>query len=163
MTDLEQQYPELLERFTKVNMSINSRSNLSDTSNRTSGETLDLAAWMKASGAIASEIELDKLLTTLMKILLESCGAETGYLILESQGQLRVEASCEANSNQVVVLQSTPIETGLPLSIIRYVATTQEKLMETNVPVKADLLKMLISKHSSQSLSFAPLFSIKGN
>jgi PAS domain S-box-containing protein len=133
MTDLERQYPELLERFTKVNKSINSRSNQSDTSNSTSGETLDLAALMKASAAIASEIELDKLLTTLMKILLESCGAQTGYLILESQGQLRVEASCEANSNQVMVLQSTPIETCLPLSIIHYVARTQEGLIETNV------------------------------
>jgi tetratricopeptide (TPR) repeat protein len=163
MTDLERQYPELLERFTKVNMSINSRSNLSDTSNSTSGETLDLAALMKASGAIASEIELDKLLTTLMRILLESCGAQTGYLILESQGQLRVEASCEANSNQVMVLQSTPIETCLPLSIIHYVARTQEGLIETNVAREGRFTKMLISKHSSPSLSFAPLCSIKGN
>jgi GAF domain-containing protein len=93
----------------------------------------DLAALMKASGAIASEIEVDKILTTLMKILLKSCGAQTDYLILESQGQLRVEASGEANSNQVMVLESTPIETCLPLSIIHYVERTQEGLIETNV------------------------------
>ena len=133
MTDLKRQYPELLKRFSTANISINSRNSLPNTSGSTSGETLDLAALMKASQAIASEIELDKLLTTLMRILLESCGAQTGYLILESQGQLRVEASGEANSNQVMVLQSTPIETCLPLSIIHYVERTQEALIETDV------------------------------
>jgi len=133
MTDLKRQYPQLLKRFMTANTSIYSRNSLSNTSGSTSGETLDLAALMKASQAIASEIELDKLLTTLMRILLESCGAQTGYLILESQGQLRVEASGEANSNQVMVLQSTPIETCLPLSVINYVERTQEGLIETNV------------------------------
>jgi hypothetical protein len=32
-----------------------------------------------------------------------------------------------------MVLQSTPIETCLPLSIIHYVERTQEELIETNV------------------------------
>jgi len=90
--DLERQYPKLLKRFTKANTSIDSRNSLSNTSGNISGEVLDLAALMKASGAIASEIELDQLLTTLMRILLESSGAQTGYLILESLGQLRIEA-----------------------------------------------------------------------
>ncbi|MEG5064417.1 AAA family ATPase [Microcoleus sp. B3-A4] len=160
LTDLKRQYPELLKRFTKVNMSINSRSNLSDTSSSTSGELLDLAALMKASGAIASEIELDKLLTTLMRILLESCGAETGYLILESQGQLRVEASGEANSNQVMVLQSTPIETCLPLSIIHYVERTKQGLIETNVAREGRFTQdAYIKTQQPKSILCAPLLN----
>ncbi|MEG5048339.1 AAA family ATPase [Microcoleus sp. B4-C1] len=160
MTDLKQQYPELLKRFTKANLSDKSRNSLSDTSNSISGETLDLAALMKASGAIASEIELDKLLTTLMRILLESCGAQTGYLILESQGQLRVEASGEANSNQVMVLQSTPIETCLPLSIIHYVERTQEGLIETNVSREGRFTQdAYIKTQQPKSILCAPLIN----
>ncbi|MEZ2238990.1 AAA family ATPase [Microcoleus sp.] len=161
MTDLKRQYPELLKRFTTANMSINSRNSLPNTSSGSiSGEVLDLAALMKASGAIASEIELDKLLTTLMKILLESCGAQTGYLILESQGQLRVEASGEANSNQVMVLQSTPIETCLPLSIIHYVERTQEGLIESDVAREGRFTQdAYIKTQQPKSILCAPLLN----
>ncbi|MEG4200984.1 AAA family ATPase [Microcoleus sp. Pol12A5] len=160
MTDLKRQYPQLLKRFTTANTSIDSRNSLSNTSGSTSGETLDLAALMKASGAIASEIELDKLLTTLMKILLESCGAQTGYLILESQGQLRVEASGEANSNQVMVLQSTPIETCLPLSIIHYVERTKQGLIETNVAREGRFTQdTYIKTQQPKSILCAPLLN----
>jgi hypothetical protein len=37
---------------------------------------------MKASQAISGEIVLDKLLSSLMKILIENAGAQTGFLIL---------------------------------------------------------------------------------
>ncbi|MEG4440528.1 AAA family ATPase [Microcoleus sp. AT9_B5] len=160
MTDLKRQYPKLLKRFTTANTSIDSRNSLSSTSGSTSGETLDLAALMKASQAIASEIELDKLLTTLMRILLESCGAQTGYLILESQGQLRVEASGEANSNQVMVLQSTPIETCLPLSIIHYVERTQEGLIESDVAREGRFTQdAYIKTQQPKSILCAPLLN----
>ncbi|MEG3919608.1 AAA family ATPase [Microcoleus sp. T3_A4] len=160
MTDLERQYPELLKRFSTANMSINSRNSLPTTSGNTSGELLDLAALMKASGAIASEIELDKLLTTLMRILLESCGAQTGYLILESQGQLKVEASGEANSDQVMVLQSTPIETCLPVSIIHYVERTKKGLIETNVAREGRFTQdAYIKTHQPKSILCAPLLN----
>jgi len=45
----------------------------------------DLAAVLKASQAISSEIELDRLLGSLMQILIENAGAQTGFLILETQ------------------------------------------------------------------------------
>ncbi|MEG4010022.1 AAA family ATPase [Microcoleus sp. Pol11C1] len=160
LTDLKGQYPELLKRFSTANMSINSRNSLPNTSGNTSGELLDLAALMKASGAIASEIELDKLITTLMRILVESCGAQTGYLILESQGQLRVEASCEANSNQVMVLQSTPIESCLPLSIIHYVERTKQGLIETNVAREGRFTQYAyIKRQQPKSILCAPLLN----
>jgi len=160
MTDLKRQYPQLLKRFTTANTSIDSRNSLSSTSGSTSGETLDLAALMKASQAIASEIELDKLLSTLMRILLESCGAQIGYLILESQGQLRVEASGEANSSQVMVLQSTPIETCLPLSIIHYVERTQEGLIESDVAREGRFTQdAYIKTQQPKSILCAPLLN----
>jgi signal transduction histidine kinase/CheY-like chemotaxis protein len=159
-TDLAAKYPQLLKRFTAANMSHKSRGNLSDTSNSTSGEILDLAALMKASGAIASEIELDKLLKSLMKILLESSGAQVGYLILESQGQLLVEASSEANSNRVVVLQSIPVETCLPLSIVHYVKRTQAGLIESDVTGEGRFTQdAYIKTRQPKSILCAPLMN----
>ncbi|MEG4804159.1 AAA family ATPase [Microcoleus sp. ARI1-B5] len=156
--DLERQYPKLLKRFTKANTSIDSRNSLSNNSGSISGEVLDLAALMKASGAIASEIELDKLLTTLMRILLEISGAQTGYLILESLGQLRVEASGEASSNRVMLLQSISLESCLPLSIINYVERTQEGLIETDVAAKGRFSQdAYIQKYQPKSILCAPL------
>jgi predicted ATPase/signal transduction histidine kinase/CheY-like chemotaxis protein/tRNA A-37 threonylcarbamoyl transferase component Bud32 len=158
--DLEQQYPQIIKRFTKTKMSRDSRHSLSNTSGSTSGEILDLAALMKASQAIASEIELDKLLTTLMKILLESSGAQTGSLILESLGELRVEASGDANSKQVRVLQSTPIETCLPASIIYYVARTKEGLIESDVAREGRFTQdAYIKTHQPKSILCAPLLN----
>jgi PAS domain S-box-containing protein len=158
--DLERQYPQLLQRFTKANTSIDSRNSLPNTSGSTSGEVLDLASLMKASQAIASEIELDKLLTTLMRILLESSGAQTGYLILESQGELIVEASGEANSEQVIVLQSMNIETCLPASIIYYVARTQKGLIESDVAREGRFTQdAYIKTHQPKSILCAPLIN----
>ncbi len=95
-----------------------------------------------------------------MRILLESSGAQTGYLILESLGQLRVEASGEANSNQVIVLQSTPIETCLPLSIIHYVVRTQEGLIETDVAREGRFTQdAYIKTHQPKSILCAPLLN----
>ncbi len=45
-------------------------------------EALDLATVMKASHALAGEIELEKLLTTLMQVVIENAGAEKSVLLL---------------------------------------------------------------------------------
>ncbi|TAF11059.1 MAG: response regulator [Nostocales cyanobacterium] len=158
--DLEKQYPQLLQRFTKTSTYLDSRHSIPNTSGSTVGEVLDLAALMKASQAIASQIELDKLLTTLMRILLESAGAQTGCLILESSGEWRVEASGDANSDQVIVLQSTPIETCLPVSIIYYVARTQEGLIESDVSRESRFTQdVYIKTYKPKSILCAPLLN----
>jgi hypothetical protein len=67
---------------------------------------------MKASQAISSEIELEQLLSSLMQILIENAGAQTGFLLLENSGEWAIEASCELNDGEKVcatqVLQSIP-------------------------------------------------------
>lgn len=160
MKDLEQQYPQLVKRFTTGKTSKDSLNNQHSMSDSNSGEILDLVSLMKASQAIASEIELDKLLTTLMRILLENSGAQIGYLILESLGELRVEASGEANSNQVIVLQSAPVETCLPLSIINYVQRTQAGLIEADVAREGRFTQdAYIKTYQPKSILCAPLLN----
>ncbi|AFZ09943.1 adenylate/guanylate cyclase with GAF and PAS/PAC sensors [Oscillatoria nigro-viridis PCC 7112] len=92
---------------------------------------LDITTVMKATTAISGEILLDKLLSNLMKILIENAGAEIGYLILSSQGKLLIEAEGAINSEQMTILQSIPVEYCQELSsaIVNYVARTQESVV----------------------------------
>lgn len=96
---------------------------------QTSSDKLDLATILKASQAIAGEIVLDKLLKILMKIVIENAGAEKGYLIMEKAGSLFIEAEGSVNKNEIIVLQSLPIEENLPVSIINYVERTKEDVV----------------------------------
>ncbi|MEH2239769.1 ATP-binding sensor histidine kinase [Nostoc sp.] len=63
-------------------------------------EALDLATVIKASHALAGEIELEKLLTTLMQVVIENAGAEKSVLLLLQE------------DNWVVVAQRTSNPTG---------------------------------------------------
>ena len=115
-------------------------------------KALDFASLLKASQAIAGEIELGALLTQLMKIIIENAGAREGFFILEKNGQWVIEAEGAIDKEEVTVLQSIPVnppqspntppvgvvsavEKGgqggnlVPASFINYVARTQESLI----------------------------------
>ncbi len=53
---------------------------------------LDLNSVLKASQAIAGEIMLKRLLSKLMKIVVENAGAQSGFLLINQNGQWRIEA-----------------------------------------------------------------------
>ncbi len=90
-------------------------------------ENLDLSTMIKASHAISGEIQLDKLLTTLIQVVIENAGAQTGFLIMESQGKLLVEACGTIEKGGTVVQPAIPVEEGnIAISIIEHVALTRE-------------------------------------
>jgi hypothetical protein len=62
-----------------------------------------------------------------MKILMENVGAQKGYLILETYGQLLIEAAGVMNDERIRVLQSEPVQNCPEVSdsIINYVARTK--------------------------------------
>jgi PAS domain S-box-containing protein len=132
---LEEKYPQFLSRASERTGTTSIKKNPTVTSGGHS-ESLDLATVMKASQAIASEIVLDKLLAKLMKILIENAGAQKGFLILEIQGNLLIEAEGAVEQDSVTVLQSIPVESikngaipPLPTAIINYVARTKENVV----------------------------------
>jgi PAS domain S-box-containing protein len=128
--DLEEKYPQLLTKPVATNLSRSSVTKTTSISTSTrSREALDLASVMKASQAISGEIMLDKLLASLMKILIENAGAQKGFLILENQGNFLIEASGEVDFDTVTVLQSIPIDNHLPISIINYVIRTKDAIV----------------------------------
>jgi predicted ATPase/GAF domain-containing protein len=155
--DLQVKYPQLLI------VSSSSVTPLSDqlrttTSNTRSGEVLDLATIIKASQAISSEIVLDKLLARLMKILIESAGAQIGYLVLETEGELLIEASGSVDEERMTVVKSLPIRGYLPTSIINYVARTQKTVLQNNAAREGNFAQdPYIKSYQTKSLLCMPL------
>ena len=101
-------------------------------------EALDLSSVMKASQAISGEIVLERLLEKLMRIAIESAGAQRGLLLLEKNGEWRIEAQGNVNQEHINLLQSRPLKAtdsgsmALPLSLIQYAALTKESVVLAN-------------------------------
>jgi PAS domain S-box-containing protein len=157
--DVETRYPQLLKPIQLRNKNTKTTARVTTTS---SGSNLDITTVMKASQTISGEIILDKLMSSLMKILIESAGAQRGYLILSSQGQLFVEAEGTINSQQVTVLQSSPVETCQKLSsaIVNYVARTQESVVLDDAAREGQFTNdPYIQKNQPKSILCVPLIN----
>jgi PAS domain S-box-containing protein len=161
VSDLEVKYSSLLSQKSRATHAMNaSVISLGNRSGNLSGDSLDLAALIKASQAISSKIVLDQLLSSWMKILLENTGAQKGYLLLETEGQLRIEASGEANSESVTVLQSLPLTQKISESIINYVLRTRESVVLNNAAQDGEFVNdSYIQYHQSKSILCMPLIS----
>ncbi len=166
--DLEERYPNLIIRsettallqqdITGTVVSSSSRALGSSTN---SNSILDLTTVMKASEAITSEIVLDNLLDKLLSIILENAAAQKGCLILLKNEQLFIEAIDNDQDKDLVVLQSTPIEESedIPLSVIHYVARTQQPLVLNDASKEAIYKEdYYIQREQPKSILCAPIF-----
>ena len=128
--DLEAHYPHWLAKTAGEGTGARKTSSTSETT----GSQLDLATVLKASQAISGEIHFERLLARLIQIAVENAGAEHGYLILNTDGKLQVEAFSAAGSQEITAGQSSPLEQAPNLSpaIVNYVARTQEPIVLGN-------------------------------
>ncbi|OLP19619.1 hypothetical protein BST81_05005 [Leptolyngbya sp. 'hensonii'] len=123
--DLETRYPTLVPDH-RVGGSREVRQWLSSSdSYSSSARLLDLATVFKASQAIAQEIHLERLLTTLMQVVMENAGAQTGILLLKEEEQWQIAIHCTAL--QFCSLQSKPMQGSqdIPVTVVHYVENTQ--------------------------------------
>ncbi|MBN3941891.1 ATP-binding sensor histidine kinase [Nostoc sp. NMS9] len=130
---LEEQYPQLLTVILQpANLAITSVATIPLTlirgvtkSSSNQNLWLDLQAVMKAAQAISQEIELEKLLATLMEITIANAGAQIGHLVLCQEEQWLVVAQ---GDQQLVKTLEIPLEQypEIPQSLIYAVARTQE-------------------------------------
>ncbi|MCP4137094.1 MAG: AAA family ATPase [bacterium] len=92
---------------------------------------IDMSTIMKASHAVSTEIVLSRLLTKLMRLSMENAGAEKGYMILEEDGELYVEAEGHLGKDEVLLLKSIPVDQHPELSpaIVHYVERTKETVI----------------------------------
>ncbi|MBW4518841.1 MAG: AAA family ATPase [Scytolyngbya sp. HA4215-MV1] len=160
--DLETRYPQFFPQLQNI-ASSPIRTTAGTTSN-TSQVAFDLATVMKASQAISSEIELEQLLHTLMQILIENAGAQTGYLLLENSGEWTIAANYELaegeSTRTTQVLQSTPMTNRLPESMIQYVIRTHESVILNNATHEGNFINdAYIQRHQTQSVLCLPLLN----
>ncbi|MEH1960008.1 MAG: AAA family ATPase [Nostoc sp.] len=104
--DLETRYPQFFPQ--SLNVGATPVHTIAGTTSNTSDVAFDLATAIRASQAISREIELDRLLNSLMQILIENAGAQTGCLILENAGEWAIEAACELNDGEPVRVDGLP-------------------------------------------------------
>lgn len=94
------------------------------------GAALDFATVMKASQAISKEIDLEGLVKQLIKIAVETAGAQRGHLLLLKEGKLGVEASSTFDTGERRHRPAVPVDAAdhLPASVVHYVTRTKELL-----------------------------------
>ena len=136
-------------------------------------EAFDLETVLKASHAIASEIDLEQLLETLMKILIENAGAQTGYLLLPTQSPTNINQdkwhieAIKTIEDEQVVIQSIPINSpsidnnlDVPMSLVNYVIRTQEIVILNDATQAGDFQNdPWIVQYQSKSLVCMPLLN----
>ena len=94
-------------------------------------EQLDVGTVVKASQAVSGEIELGKLIETLLRIAIEHAGAERGLLILFRGDEPRIAAEATTGRGQVeVTLRQTAVSPAeLPESVLQCVIRTRESVI----------------------------------
>ncbi|OKH45045.1 serine/threonine protein kinase [Calothrix sp. HK-06] len=100
-------------------------------------DSLDLAAVIKASQALSGEIELEQLLSTLIKLVMENAGASKCALILSKLNHSHLSITAISSSSNIefpsICLESSD---DIPITLINYVKRTLETLVIDDV--KAD-------------------------
>jgi PAS domain S-box-containing protein len=89
-------------------------------------QQLDVAAVVKASQALSSEMLLPRLIERLMTIALQNAGADRGLLILPHESDYRIEAEARTDGEQIVLHYGAAASPAVPEAIVRYVVRTQE-------------------------------------
>lgn len=142
--DLESKYPKLL-TSTTTNTGMTRKLTSETSTGRDSGAILDLATVIKANQAIASEIVLENLLQTLIKILLENSGSTKGCLLLHtpntSEELSTLEIAIYSSNDTTILFPEKSIAESLPESILNYVARTQENVILDWANLKTDFVQ----------------------
>ncbi|MBP0021672.1 MAG: AAA family ATPase [Cyanobacteria bacterium SBLK] len=174
--DLEQRYSKLLKPILQRESSNPGISKITSTSHTQTSTVanissiLDFSSLLKASQTLSGEIEWDRLLSTLMKIILENAGATKGVLLLTDETGLTVEAiatRAEAENELKLdwVHQSIPLDNypDLPAGLINTVRrTTETALLDAKAAQTQFAADRYLLRFSPQSLLCLPLLE-RGN
>lgn len=181
--DLEQRYPQLLapilqqrrsrsdservslltpnETITNIDSIATLHPSISKSVSSSSSASLmlDLATVIKASQTLSSEIELEKLLTKLLQVVIENAGADKCALLLFKEGRLVVEATAQVGQ-QSSVLQSIFVEDSadVPHSLIYTVKRNLQPTVIINATVHPALIAdPYIIRQQPKSLLCTPI------
>jgi len=145
--DLEKRYPQILQPILhqqRINLNrsetIAFRGTSSSTRTSSSGSTsisdaLDFTSVLKAAQAISSSLELDQLVASLTRIILENSGAKKSALILPQEDTWQVRAitlNSQIDIQTILKPQSLDNCQDIPVNIINYVKNTKQTVVIDN-------------------------------
>ncbi|AFY36421.1 ATP-binding sensor histidine kinase [Calothrix sp. PCC 7507] len=170
--DLETRYPQLLAtilqkqqpafKLTETMISVGSQTiQTSGFSHTSLSETFDLATIFKASQSLSSEIELEKLLSTLLQVTLESAGADKCALLMPRDSYWVIEALSQLDQPSII-LGSLPFDDGqtVPVTLINRVKNTLSLTVIENAVVDVTLASdPYMIRHSPKSIICAPILN----
>ncbi|MEG4514211.1 AAA family ATPase, partial [Microcoleus sp. F6_B4] len=171
VADLEKRYRQLLAPIlqqTRSQLSTNetifalgtatSTNDATSTSSSVS-DTLDLKTILKASQTISGEIELEKLLSSLLSIAIENAGADKCVLTLLRDDRLLIKGSITQGTNPVV-LQRIPVEESqeIPLKLIYKVKHNNQAVVLVNATADPTLANdPYIMRQQPKSILCSPI------
>ncbi|MEG4813720.1 AAA family ATPase [Microcoleus sp. K5-D4] len=166
--DLEKCYPQLLapifqqSRFlTSFQGTISLGTIASSHTSSSVSEVLDLATLVKASQAISGEIELDKLLTTLLKIVITNAGADKCVLLLKQDVELQVVALVE-EAQEPQLLPSMPLQSSqdVAISLVNTVKRSLKPLVLVDARINPQFAgDRYIEQHQPKSVLCSPILN----
>jgi hypothetical protein len=89
-------------------------------------EHLDLGTVIKVSQTVSAEMDLDKLIDTVMRAAIEQAGAARGLLILLRGDGQRIEAEATTIGDKVLILRKETAQGTFPQTIVNYVVRAHE-------------------------------------
>jgi serine phosphatase RsbU (regulator of sigma subunit) len=103
---------------------------------------------------------LENLLRKMMRVVLENAGAQKGFLILEKEDALVIEAEGAVDTGEITVLQSRPVASALPASILNYVSHSHERVVLSNAAHEGQFTNdPYVLEHLPKSLLCLPLLN----
>ena len=181
VADLEIRYPQLLAPILQqtrspfsTNETISNLGTVTSISSATSSSSsisvaLDLAAILKASQSLSSEIELEKLLSSLLSIVIENAGADKCVLMLAQSGNLLVRGLAgldqKNNGNTKVdfssmLIDPQPVEESidLPVGLVNTVKRSLQPAMIVDATVHPQLIHdPYIQQQQPKSILCSPI------
>lgn len=139
---LLRELPSLAARISKRDASSQSSAPESVTSQTTllarttAGSLRDAALVLRAAQTIAGELVLSRVVSRLMRLVLENSGAERGILLLARDDRLLVEAAFRASPESIEVVQRRPLEDEPEIAqqAVLYAWRTREALVLDDAP-----------------------------
>ncbi|MEG3919598.1 AAA family ATPase [Microcoleus sp. T3_A4] len=167
--DLEKRYPRLLGIILQQAQSFSSfketiaRGTITYNTNSSSSnsEFLDVPTLIQASQAISGEIELDQLLTTLLKIAIANAGATKCVLLLKQKQYLQV-AALVAEGQEPKLLPSIPLESSqdVAISLVNTVKRSLKPLVIVDARVSSQVASdRYIEQHQPISVLCMPILN----
>ncbi|WP_293128077.1 AAA family ATPase [Microcoleus sp. bin38.metabat.b11b12b14.051] len=142
-----------------INTHISPEQTVSSICSSSVSKELDLNTVLKAAQALSSEIDLDKLLATLMQVIVENSGADKAALFVASDGEL--ETAVEYLDRTIRRLSPQPVDecSNFPPAAIHYVERTLETVITDANSHPSIARDRYFTQHQPLSLLCTPILN----